>query len=30
LSEQAHLTGSGPEVIEQALALVPDTSAFVK
>lgn len=30
LSENAHLKGSGIEVIEDALALVPDTSALVE
>jgi len=30
LSEHAHLKGAGLEVIEHALALVPDTSAFIE
>ena len=30
LSERAHIAGSGPEVVEQALALVPDTGAFLQ
>ncbi|MDC9725084.1 MAG: tRNA dihydrouridine(20/20a) synthase DusA [Gammaproteobacteria bacterium] len=30
LSENAHLKGAGLEVVEQALALVPDASAFIE
>ena len=30
LSERVHLTGANINVVEQALALVPDTSAFAK
>ena len=30
LSEHAHIAGAGPEILEQALSLVPDSGPFVE